>query len=286
MKKALVTGVNGQLGKALLAARPAGWECVAVDRATLDLTDTDAIARMVDQAQPDLVLNAAAYTAVDRAESEPDLAMAVNAAAPGAFARALAGSAARLVQVSTDFVFDGTSGCGYRPDDARNPQSVYGQTKAAGEDAAGAGAIIVRTSWVHAAGGANFVRTMLRLMRERDELRVVADQIGSPTWAAGLAQTLWGLAAKNQPGIYHHRDAGVASWYDFAVAIAEEGHALGLLSRIPAITPIATADYPTPAKRPAFSVLDVSSTRTLLGDAHVHWRTHLKTMLTEESTLG
>ncbi|MBB3860666.1 dTDP-4-dehydrorhamnose reductase [Novosphingobium hassiacum] len=285
MKKALVTGVNGQLGKALLASRPEGWTCVALDRAALDLSDPDAIARLVDAEQPDLVLNAAAYTAVDRAESEPELAHAVNAGAPAAFARAL-GGAGRLVQVSTDFVFDGTSGRGYRPDDARNPQSVYGASKAAGEDAAGDSAIIVRTSWVYAAGGANFVRTMLRLMRERDELRVVGDQIGSPTWATGLAHTLWGLAARDATGIWHHRDDGVASWYDFAVAIAEEAHAIGLLARIPAITPIATADYPTPAKRPSFSVLDVSATRAALSSAAVHWRTNLKTMLEEEIALG
>lgn len=283
--KALVTGVNGQLGKALLATRPEGWTCVALDRATLDLSDADAIARLVDAEQPDLVLNAAAYTAVDRAESEPDLAHAINAGAPAAFARAL-GGAGRLVQVSTDFVFDGTSGRGYQPGDPRNPQSVYGASKAAGEDAAGDAAIIVRTSWVYAAGGANFVRTMLRLMRERDELRVVADQIGSPTWASGLAQTLWGLAAKDATGIWHHRDAGVASWYDFAVAIAEEARALGLLARIPAILPIATADYPTPAQRPSFSVLDVSATRAMLDDGSVHWRSNLKTMLEEEKALG
>lgn len=283
--KALVTGVGGQLGRALLATAPEGWTCVALDRAALDLGDADAIARIVETEQPDLVLNAAAYTAVDKAESEPELANAINAGAPGAFARALAGSGKRLVQVSTDFVFDGASGHGYRPGNARNPQSVYGASKAAGEDAAGDDAIIVRTSWVYAAGGANFVRTMLRLMREREELRVVADQIGSPTWATGLARTLWGFAAADRPGIYHHRDAGVASWYDFAVAIAEEAHALGLIARIPAIVPIATSDYPTPAKRPSFSVLDVSGTRSLLGDAHVHWRTNLKTMLKEEKAL-
>ncbi|WP_372733237.1 dTDP-4-dehydrorhamnose reductase [Novosphingobium sp.] len=283
--KALITGVNGQLGKALLATQPDGWTCVALDRAALDLSDADAIARVVDAQQPDVVLNAGAYTAVDRAESEPELAHSINAGAPAAFARAL-GSSGRLVQVSTDFVFDGASGRGYCPDDARNPQSVYGASKAAGEDAAGDAAIIVRTSWVYAAGGANFVRTMLRLMQQRDELGVVADQIGSPTWATGLAHVLWGLAAKDATGIWHHRDAGVASWYDFAVAIAEEAHALGLLARIPAIRPIATADYPTPAKRPAFSVLDVSATRAFLGDGPVHWRSNLKTMLKEEQALG
>jgi dTDP-4-dehydrorhamnose reductase len=286
VKTALVTGVAGQLGRALLATRPDGWNCVPLNRAALDLSDPDGITRIVDFHQPDLVLNAAAYTAVDRAETEPELAHAINAEAPAAFARALAGSARRLVQVSTDFVFDGQSGESYRPADPRNPQSVYGASKAAGEDAAGSDAIIVRTSWVHAAGGSNFVRTMLRLMRERRELRVVADQIGSPTWATGLAQTLWCLAAKDQPGIYHHRDAGVASWYDFAFAIAEEAFAIGLIARVPEIVPIATADYPTPARRPSFSVLDVSATRALLADGHVHWRTNLKSMLQEEKDLG
>ena len=286
MKTALVTGVGGQLGKALLETRPDGWNCVPLNRAALDLSDPDGIARIVDFHQPDLVLNAAAYTAVDRAEAERELAHAINAEAPAAFAHALAGSGGRLVQVSTDFVFDGQSGESYRPEDPRNPQSVYGASKAAGEDAAGSDAIIVRTSWVHAAGGSNFVRTMLRLMRERGELRVVADQIGSPTWATGLAQNLWGLAAKDQPGIYHHRDAGVASWYDFAFAIAEEAFALGLIARVPAIVPISTADYPTPARRPSFSVLEVSATRALLGDGHIHWRTNLKSMLQEEKDLG
>lgn len=284
--KALVTGVNGQVGSALLRTCPAGWECIALDRTALDLSDAGAIAAIVAAEKPDIVLNAAAYTAVDRAESEADLARAINAGAPAAFAKALAPIGGRLVQVSTDFVFDGTSGAGYRPGDARNPQSVYGASKAEGEIAAGDDAIIVRTSWVYAAGGANFVRTMLRLMRERDELRVVADQIGSPTWATGLAETLWGLALAGKPGIYHHRDAGVASWYDFAVAIAEEAQALGLLSRIPRILPIATTDYPTPAARPAFSVLDVTATRTLLGDEARHWRTNLRTMLEEEKSLG
>ncbi|KPF94006.1 dTDP-4-dehydrorhamnose reductase [Novosphingobium sp. AAP83] len=284
--KALVTGVNGQVGKALLRTAPKGWTCVPLDRAALDLSDRDALIRMVDAEEPDVVFNAAAYTAVDKAESEPDLAQAINARAPAALAAALLRTGGKLVQVSTDFVFDGTAGHGYRPEDLRNPQSVYGTSKAAGEDAAGDAAIIVRTSWVYAAGGANFVRTMLRLMRERDELRVVADQIGSPTWATGLARTLWGLAMADKRGIWHHRDAGVASWYDFAVAIAEEATAIGLLHRVPHIVPIATTDYPTPARRPSFSVLDVSATRAALGDEAVHWRANLRKMLKEEQALG
>lgn len=283
--KALVTGIDGQVGKALLATAPAEWTCVGFRRAGLNLGDADAIVRIIAAERPDVVINAAAYTAVDKAETEQVLAHVVNGKAPRVFSEVLARTGGRLVQVSTDFVFDGNDGRGYRPDDARNPLSVYGASKAAGEDGAGSDAIIVRTSWVYAAGGANFVRTMLRLMRDRNELRVVADQIGAPTWATGLARTLWGLALNNQPGIFHHRDAGVASWYDFAVAIAEEAHALGMLRRIPKIVPITTADFPTPARRPSFSVLDVSSTRAALGDEWVHWRTNLRTMLKEEKAV-
>ena len=171
-------------------------------------------------------------------------------------------------------------------DGRRSPVSGDGETEAAGEDVAGEDGIICRTSWVYAAGGANFVRTMLRLMGERDELSVVADQIGAPTWASGLAQTLWALALEGQPGTYHHRDAGAASWYDLAVAIYEEGRAIGLLSRDVAISPIATEDYPTLAHRPAYSLLDDSETRALLGDRPPHWSVNLRKMLQEEQRLG
>lgn len=284
--KVLITGAGGQLGRSLLASAPAGATCHAFDRSNLDLADQGAIERVVSAIRPDLVINAAAYTAVDRAEGDAEQAFAVNARAPEAFARSLAGTQARLVQISTDFVFDGACGTAYKPEDRKNPQSVYGLTKSAGEDGAGPEAVIVRTSWVYGAGGNNFVRTMLRLMQERDEIRVVADQIGSPTWVGDLARTVWALAARAPSGIYHHRDAGIASWYDFATAIAEEGRRAGLLAKLPSIRPISSADYPTPAKRPPFSVLDVSKTRELLGDAHVHWRTNLIKMLEEEKTFG
>lgn len=286
MTKVFVTGASGQLGKALLGTAPEGWDCIALDRSVLDLSDHAAIARLVMAECPDFVINAAAYTAVDRAEGEPELARTINAGAPAAFAEALVVTGGRLVQVSTDFVFDGRRGSAYLPNDMRNPQSVYGITKAEGEDAAGKDAIVLRTSWVYAAGGTNFVRTMLRLMADRDEVRVVADQIGSPSWANGLAHTLWKLVQADVVGFFHHRDAGVASWYDFAVAIAEEAYALGMLTRMPKILPISTADYPTPAQRPAFSVLDVSATRGLLCDEAVHWRENLRTMLKEELELG
>jgi dTDP-4-dehydrorhamnose reductase len=232
------------------------------------------------------VFNAAAYTAVDKAESEEELARAINGGAVAAMVSALEETGGRLLHVSTDFVFDGTSPGAYQPGDLRNPLSAYGRSKAAGEVALRERDLLVRTAWVYAAGGANFVRTMLRLMRERDEVRVVADQIGAPTWAAGLARTLWRLVEAEASGIFHHCDAGVASWYDFAVAIQEEALAIGLLTREVPVRPIATSDFPTPARRPPFSLLDSAATRALLGHEAVHWRVNLRCMLLEEKALG
>ncbi|MGB3794688.1 MAG: sugar nucleotide-binding protein, partial [Alteraurantiacibacter sp.] len=174
----------------------------------------------------------------------------------------------------------------YLPQDSRNPVSAYGRSKAEGEDKLRNTDLLVRTAWVYAAAGGNFVRTMLRLMRERDELRVVRDQIGSPTWASGLATTLWGLIGKGASGTFHHSDAGVASWYDFAVAIQEEALAAGLLEREVPIHPVTSADFPTPARRPAFSLLDCTGTRETLGDGWTHWRANLRTMLEKEKALG
>lgn len=283
--KALITGAAGQLGRALVARAPRGWACRGLTRDELDLTDPDAIARVIAEEAPDVVINAAAYTAVDRAESEEDLAFAINARAVGAMAPALAVAGGHLVHVSTDFVFDGASAAAYRPNDARNPLSAYGRSKAAGEDAAGPGASVLRTAWVYGAGGANFVATMLRLMRSMPQVRVVADQIGAPTWASGLADVAWGLALQRAPGTFHHSDAGVASWYDFAVAVQEEALSLGLLEEAVPVIPITTADYPTPARRPAFSLLDSGTTRALLGTQAVHWRVNLRRMLAEQKAL-
>lgn len=279
--KALVIGARGQVGRALLSRAPAGWSVSGVARDGLDVADSDAVRRYVLDNASDVVINAAAYTAVDRAESEPALAQAINADAVGAMVDAARETGAHLVHVSTDFVFPGNDPRPLAPDAARAPLSVYGRTKAAGEDAAGPDSTVVRTAWVYAAGGANFVNTMLRLMREREEIRVVADQIGAPTWASGLADVLWGLAGRRQGGTWHWSDAGTASWYDFAVAIEEEARALGLLGRPCAVLPITTADYPTPAARPAFSLLDSAATRAALGMDAVHWRVNLRAMLGE-----
>ena len=284
--KVLITGAAGQLGRALLASAPDDAVIEAIDRAELDMADAAAVQAHVIAAKPALVFNAAAYTAVDKAESDEAVAEAINAGAVRAIVAALAQTGGKLVHVSTDFVFDGSTGRACRPDDERNPLSAYGRTKAAGEDALRSTDLLVRTAWVYTAGGANFVRTMLRLMREKDELRVVADQIGAPTWAPGLARVLWDLAARGAEGTWHHSDAGVASWYDFAVAIQEEALALGMLDRAVPVIPIPTASYPTPARRPAFSLLDCSETRALLGDGHVHWRAQLRRMLEEEKALG
>ena len=284
--RVLITGENGQLGGALQRTAP-GWADVnAIDVDDVDLTDAAMLtARLVVEA-PDLIINAAAYTAVDRAESDEDLARAINADAVAVMVEAMAGTGGKVIHVSTDYVFDGATSEPYGPDASRNPQSAYGRTKAEGEDKLRPQDLLVRTAWVYEAGGANFVRTMIRLMNERDELGVVGDQVGSPTWATGLARTIWALAEKGASGTFHHADDGAISWHEFAVAIAEEAHALGLVKRIPVIKAITTADYPTPAKRPAFSLLDCRATRAALGEEPVHWRTNLRLMLKEEAQLG
>ena len=284
--KVLVTGAGGQLGKALLDSAPEGWKVEGVTRADCDLADEAGLRELIVARAPDLLINAAAYTAVDKAESEVDLAFAINRDAVGVMTYALAETGGRLVHVSTDFVFDGQSSRPYLPEDHRHALSVYGRSKAAGEDALRERDLLVRTAWVYAAEGANFVRTMLRLMRKRDEVRVVADQIGAPTWAPSLADTIWGLAAHNAAGTFHHCDAGVASWYDFAVAIQEEALALGILECTVPVIPIATADYPTPAARPVFSLLDCSKTWKKLENIPAHWRVNLRKMLIEEKALA
>ncbi len=284
--KVLITGANGQLGGALQRTAPAHADLNAIDVDDVDFTEDAMLRARLVVESPDILINAAAYTAVDKAESDEGLAQAINADAVAIMAEEMEAQGGRLVHISTDFVFDGQSARAYRPEDPRAPISAYGRTKAAGEDHLRPSDLLVRTAWVYEAGGANFVRTMIRLMKERDELNVVADQIGSPTWATGLARTIWGLIEAGVNGTYHHSDAGVASWYDFAVAIQEEALELGLLSRPIAIRPISTADYPTPAARPAFSLLDCSKTRQTLGDQHIHWRTNLRSMLKEEASLG
>ena len=282
----LLTGANGQLGWELQRTCPTHIELHAHDADALDITDAQAVHDAVQALKPDWIINAAAYTAVDKAESEIELAHAVNRDG----ARHLAATAhtvnARMVQVSTDFIFDGEQGHPYRPIDLPAPLSVYGASKLAGEHAVrkalGEHSLILRTAWVYSSHGHNFVKTMLRLMAERETLSIVADQVGSPTWAHGLAHAIWQSIEHKLHGTHHWTDAGAASWYDFAQAIHDEARALDLLTRDCALRPIATADYPTPARRPGFSLLDKSATWQALGIQYpAHWREQLRTMLNE-----
>lgn len=287
----VITGANGQLGRALLASAPESQSVVALDRDALDLTLTDQIAPRLIALNPTLILNAAAYTAVDKAESEPDHAWRVNATAVTEMALAARQTGARLIQISTDFVFDGSARRPIAPDSVPHPLNIYGASKLGGEQALSAEDLIVRTAWVHAATGSNFVKTMLRLMAEREVLRVVADQQGSPTWAMHLAQAIWDLSGAGARGIHHVTGAGGTSWFAFAQAIRDEAIERGLLSSAcAAIKPIGSADYPTPARRPAYSILDCTSSIAAIGRPLPGWRDGLTAMLddlvTQTSTSG
>mgnify|MGYP001160270463 FL=1 len=289
--RVLLTGAGGQLGQALIASAPDGLELVATGRSELDLSNPQACREAVQQHRPDWVLNAGAYTAVDKAESEPDLAHAVNAGAPEAFATVLKQEGGRLLQISTDFVFNGTQGFPYKPDQKRVPLGVYGASKAAGESAIEAlfngdpRALILRTSWVIGPVGKNFARTMLRLHQERDSLGVVADQVGCPTSTINLAEACWQAiqlgSASELPQVMHWSDAGAASWYDVSVAVGRIGEDLGLVDEPAKVKPITTADYPTPAQRPSYSLLDCTSTRAALQLPGEHWEEALRTVLTQ-----
>lgn len=282
--KTLILGADGQVGRALQRLEFAGRDLVGLDIADCDITDADAIARTLERHQPSHLINVAAYTAVDRAESEPDAAFLVNAHAPGLIAQACRTNGVSLIHISTDFVFDGASGRPYAPSDKPAPLNVYGTSKLAGEEKvleSDSSALVIRTAWVYGPVGGNFVSTMLRLMRERGAVRVVSDQVGTPTFAPSLAGAIWALADDQAQGIHHYTDAGVASWYDFAVAIAEEAVACGLLSSAPVVEPIPGAAFPTPAKRPACAVLDKAQTWALLASPPPHWRVHLRQNLRE-----
>ncbi len=284
--KVLLVGHSGQLGTALVRRMPAGVELMPVDQSTLDIGDATAVRAIVSELRPAVIINAAAHTQVDVAESEPESAFRVNADGPRHLAQAAAAVGARMVHVSTDFVFAGDRPQPYDLDAATAPVNVYGRSKLAGEEAVlgqlGAAATVVRTSWLYASTGRNFVLTMLNLMRSRESLGVVVDQVGSPTWAGSLARAVWDLARRaDLSGVQHWSDQGVASWYDFAVAIQEEAIARRLLDRAIPIRAIAALEYPTPARRPAYSVLDTHRTAEALGYRPPHWRASLRNMLDE-----
>ncbi|MGB3298709.1 MAG: dTDP-4-dehydrorhamnose reductase [Phormidesmis sp.] len=296
-RRILLVGARGQVGQEIakaLAQRPALGAVTLLDRQSLDLTDLAAIAHTITALQPSLIINAAAYTAVDKAESEPELAYRINAEAPKALAQSAAACGAALIHISTDYVFAGTAGSPRTEADATEPVSVYGKTKLAGEAAIRQvlkDHIILRTAWVYGAQGkGNFLKTMLRLGKERDELSVVSDQIGSPTWAKDIAEILVQLSAglsedadnftTEVSGTYHFTNSGVASWYDFALAIFEEAKKQGIPLKVRTVNPIATADYPTPATRPAYSVLNCQKIAKTLGHSAPYWRDSLRIMLT------
>lgn len=296
--KVLITGKNGQLGSELQKTCPSNVELICFGSKELDISNVEQVNELLISNSPDIVINAAAYTAVDKAETDVDQAYAVNKQGAANLANVCKHINAKLIHISTDFVFDGTNTLPYTASDATNPLGVYGASKLAGEqainEALGSQAIIVRTAWVYSVFGNNFVKTMLRLMSEKEQLGIVGDQVGTPTWAAGLANMLWALVAKtsdntineqhssaNNSLILNWTDAGVASWYDFAVAIQELAVEQGLLSKAIPISAIPAASYPTPAKRPAFSVLNKAQAEELSGVKTVHWRAQLKAMLTE-----
>mgnify|MGYP005988787453 CR=1 FL=1 len=280
--KVLIIGKSGQLANELIAEAPAHIDALALGRNDVNIISVSAFTDAVTRLKPDVIINASAYTAVDKAETDIESAYALNKTAVEVLAQVAKEQHIRLLHVSTDFIFDGQSNRAYKVDDTASPQSIYGASKLAGEQAIQAispeNSAIIRTSWVYSNFGNNFVKTMLRLMSEKEELGVVADQIGCPTYAKTLATFLWILAEKDSIElIYHWSDAGVASWYDFAQAIQEVSVELGLLNKQIPINPIPSSAYPTPAERPVFSLLNCSlSTDTL---KPIHWRKQLKNCL-------
>jgi dTDP-4-dehydrorhamnose reductase len=284
--KVLLLGGDGQLGRRLLSTLaslgdvvPTTLDGTLADKSAcerLDLTDLDAIGPLIERIAPDVVVNATAHTAVDKAESEPDLAHRINAEAPERIAAACAARDALLVHYSTDYVFDGQGTRPYREDDATAPPSVYGRSKRAGEEAiqrSGARHMIFRTAWVYDVHGQNFLRTMLRVGAERDELRVVDDQVGSPTPAWLLADTTATILRRpvQRTGLWHLTATGSTSWHGFATAIFDGAVARGLIAKAPKVVPIPTSEYPTPATRPAYSVLDTGALQRDFGIALPAW---------------
>ena len=282
--KTLVIGCNGQLGHSLSETAPENVDIIGLDLPELDITDATAVLEICRETRPDVIVNAAAYTAVDKAETDVALAVAVNVDGPRNIALAARDVGARIIHISTDFVFDGKSSTPYKADAVTDPLSVYGRTKRDGElavlETMSGSAVVIRTSWLYSKTGSNFVQTMLRLMGERDELGVVADQFGTPTWSDSLANAVWAFArAPEHSGIFHWTDGGKTSWHGFALAIQEEALSLGLLNKAIPIQAIKTEDYPTVARRPPYSVLDCSTTHDAIKIRPQDWRANLHQML-------
>ncbi|MDR1860328.1 MAG: dTDP-4-dehydrorhamnose reductase [Bacteroidales bacterium] len=289
MNKILITGANGQLGNEVRrqAANFPDFEYVFTDIQELDLSNPEAVDAFIRQTRPKYVINCAAYTAVDVAESDDELARLLNTKVPAWIGKIGRTYDCRIVHISTDYVFDGTGCVPYTEDDMTSPESVYGKTKLNGEIALlkeNPTAVVIRTAWLYSIFGNNFVKTMLRLGRERDSLKVVYDQVGTPTCAADLARAILHIISRSAagqtawtPGIFHYTNEGVCSWYDFAKAIHEFG---GISCRI---SPVATSEYPTPAKRPSYSVLSKEKIKTVYGMEIPYWRDSLQKCIEELS---
>jgi dTDP-4-dehydrorhamnose reductase len=316
--KILITGQGGQLAWELEQTSPDSLDVICLSSKALDISNQKNVNQVLFSHKPDVVINAAAYTAVDKAETEQDKAYAVNKLGSEYLALACKALKAKLIHVSTDFVFDGTSSTPYQTDDRTNPINVYGASKLAGDmkvdDILGSDATIIRTAWVYSAQGNNFVKTMLRFMAEREQLGIVYDQVGTPTWAKGLAKMIWSLIGKSNKAqgskelgdsadsstlepsseaslelssapssatMLHWTDAGVCSWYDFAIAIQELAIEKGMLDKTIPVRPIPASAYPTPAARPSFSVIDKTSAEEASGVEAIHWRKQLSAMMDE-----
>jgi dTDP-4-dehydrorhamnose reductase len=337
--KILITGQGGQLAWELEQTSPDSLEVICLSSKALDISNQENVNKVLSSHKPDVVINAAAYTAVDKAETEQDKAYAVNELGSEYLALACKQLKAKLIHVSTDFVFDGTNSTPYQTDDKTNPINVYGASKLAGDikvdGILGSDATIIRTAWVYSAHGNNFVKTMLRFMAEKEQLGIVYDQVGTPTWAKGLAKMIWALveqgskvqankaqgdtallvplseatldlasdpsseasldlvstplseaslelpSAPSSATMLHWTDAGVCSWYDFAIAIQELAIEKGMLDKAIPVRPIPARAYPTPAARPSFSVIDKAAAEEASGVQTIHWRKQLSAMMDE-----
>lgn len=285
LPRILITGGSGQVGHCLKAQLEGCAELSVPDSSALNIADRHSVRQAVETFRPDYIINAAAYTAVDKAENDAERAFAVNRDGARHLAEAAEAAGAAMLHISTDYVFDGAGGAPYDEAAPTAPQNIYGASKLAGEQAVLAAcrrAVVMRTSWVFGAHGQNFVKTMLRLGRERDSLGIVADQYGAPTAAADIAAALITIVRRHTPeqlaeraGIYHYCGSPYASWFEFAETIFAEAAAQGVLAKIPTVKPIATADYPTPAKRPADSRLDCGKIRTVFGIGPCDWHSAL-----------
>ena len=285
MAKFLITGANGQVGYCLTQQLQGEHEILAVGRNELDITDQSAVKKAIENFCPNVIINAAAHTAVDRAETEVELSKAINVKGPQYLAEAAKSVGAAILHISTDYVFDGQRAGKYKESDATDPQGVYGRTKLEGEQAVAAANdkfIVLRTAWVFGEHGNNFVKTMLRLAKTRDTLGVVADQVGGPTYAGDIAKALIQIAEKIiagekvEYGVYHLTGEPYVSWYEFAKAIFAEAVSQNVLEKSPLINAITTADYPTPAKRPANSCLDLTKIQQVFGIQPSDWQKALK----------